>query len=112
MPFALTKTEQADYDAVMNVVLGRTRGAKMQWEGSAGPSVQVTTKLKWPDCKHLYLTIKDELHDMPIPGTNLFYFVGTIGVNFGKGGFRISGHTRAVADIAKSQTRGVLHVEN
>src|SRR5512140_1615934 len=101
MPFKLTKVEQEDYDAVMNVVLGRTRGASMRWEGSAGPSVQVQTKLKWPDCKHLYLTIKDELHDAPIPGTNLFYFVGSVGVNFGKAGFRISGHTRAVADIAK-----------
>ena len=112
MPFDLTKVEQEDYDAIMNVVEGRTRGAKMRWEGNAGPSVQVRTKLKWPDCKHLYLTIKDELHDAPIPDTNLFYFVGSVGVNFGKAGFRISGHTYSTAKIDKSQTRGVLHIEN
>jgi hypothetical protein len=112
MPFALNKIQQQDYDAIMDVVLGRTRGASMRWEGKSGPSVQVETRLKWPDCKALYLTIKDELHDMPIPNTNLYYFVGSVGVNFGKAGFRISGHTRAVADIAKSETRGVLHIEN
>ena len=106
MPFALTKAEQADFDSIMNSV------DRMRWEGSHGPSVQVTTRLKWPDCKHLYLTVKDELHDKNIDGTNLFYIVGTVGVNWGKAGFRISGHTKAVANIANSQTRGVLHVEN
>lgn len=30
MPFALTKTEQADYDAVMNFALGNSRGQKMR----------------------------------------------------------------------------------
>lgn len=78
-----------------------------------GGSVQVQTKLKWEgEGIQLYLRVKEEYHDKRIPGTNLYYFVGTMGVNFGKGGFRISAHTQPKAQIDKSKTRAVLHVEN
>ena len=78
-----------------------------------GGSVQVQTKLKWEgEGIQLYLRVKEEYHDKRIPGTSLYYFVGTMGVNFGKGGFRISAHTQPKAQIAKAKTRAVLHVEN
>lgn len=78
-----------------------------------GGSVQVKTPLRWEgEGIQLYLRVKEEYHDRRIPGTSLYYFVGTMGVNFGKGGFRISAHTRPKAQIDKSKTRAVLHVEN
>ncbi|HEX6630397.1 MAG TPA: hypothetical protein VF048_04865 [Gemmatimonadaceae bacterium] len=78
-----------------------------------GGSVQVQTRLRWEgEGIQLYLRVKEEYHDKRIPGTNLYFFVGTMGVNFGKGGFRISAHTQPKAQIAKAKTRAVLHVEN
>jgi hypothetical protein len=87
----------------------------MKWDQQKGfgPSLQVTTKLKYEgEGKLLYLRVKDEFHDQLIPGQGFYYFVGTMGVNFGKGGFRISAHTKPLAQIDKSTTYTVLHIEN
>ncbi|MGH9585077.1 MAG: hypothetical protein ACRD4O_19325 [Bryobacteraceae bacterium] len=101
------KTALQDYDEIMKSV------QRMNWSGKFGPSVRVETKLKWENaaCRELYLKVKEELHDSRIPGTKLFYYVGGIG-NWGKAGFRISGHTKTADKAGDSETNGVLHVEN
>ena len=89
---------------------------RMSWSGSFGPSVTVETPLKWENeaCRQLYLGLKDTYDDQQILGTRLYYYFGAIG-NWGKAGFRITGHTkprdslRAGKDV---RTAGVLHVEN
>jgi hypothetical protein len=78
-----------------------------------GGSLQVTTPLKWDgEGIVLYLRVKQRYHDKLIPGKGLYYFVGTMDVNWGKAGFRISAHTHNLAAIKKSKTYGVLHIEN
>lgn len=103
----LDKDTQYDYDAIMKAV------DRMNWSGKFGPSVVVETKLKWENakCRNLYLKVKDELQDSRIPGTKLYYYLGKIG-NWGKAGFRISGHTKTSDKVAQAETHGVLHVEN
>lgn len=105
-PFSSRQVRE-DYDAIHRKL------AEMHWSGRYGPSVQVQTKLKWDvkECRELYLRIKGELHDEKIPGTRLYYYVGAIG-NWGKAGFRITGHSKPAAKVKASETHGVLHVEN
>ena len=109
-PRVLTnKQTREDFEATAR------RVEEMDWgrQEGYGPSLQVTTKLKWEgEGRELYLRVLEEYQDRRIPGQNLFYYVGTIDVNWGKGGFRISAHTKPKADIAKSKTFSVLHIEN
>ena len=96
---------------------------ELEWDRQKGygPSLQVETPLKWEgEGRELYLKVHEEFQDQPIPGTRLFYYVGTIGINFGKGGFRISAHSkvRVVQNGGKKVvpqkcvTYTVLHIEN
>lgn len=105
----LSKTLEADYDEIMRYV------DNMRWEGSHGPSCRIQTKIEWKnkDCRELYLYIKDELHDQKFTYNNktLYYYVGAIG-NWGKAGFRITGHSKPSSQVKNSTTFGVLHVEN
>jgi hypothetical protein len=74
--------------------------------------VNISLNPATPAAVQLHDRLMAELDDQPIPGTNLYYFVGTMGVNWGKAGsIRISGHTRPRARIATSSTCGVLHIE-
>jgi len=103
------RTTREDFEAIVRQV------GQMQWgrQKGFGPSLSVTTKLKWEgQGKQLYLRVLEEFQDKKIPETNLYYFVGTLGVNFGKGGFRISAHSHPKASIDKSTTYTVLHIEN
>ena len=98
-----------DFEAIVQKV------QSMQWgrQEGFGPSLTVTTKLKWEgQGRQLYLRVLEEYQDKKIPGENLYYYVGTLGVNRGKGGFRISAHTHPAASIGKSKTYTVLHIEN
>jgi hypothetical protein len=88
---------------------------EINWGQNAGwgPSMTVTTKLRWEgEGIELYMRVLEEYQDKRIPGTNMYYYVGTMDVNFGKAGFRISAHSRPRAQIDKSKTYTVLHVEN
>ena len=91
------------------------RIATQNWESGAGfgPSLQVTTPLKWTDagCRALYLYLKNKYDDQRIPNTRLYFYFGAIG-NFGKAGFRITAHTKQRAQVAKAKTGTVLHIEN
>jgi hypothetical protein len=58
------------------------------------------------------MRVLEEYQDRIIPGEGFYYYVGTMNVNWGKGGFRISAHTHPKASIGKSKTYSVLHVEN
>jgi len=99
---------QSDYQQIMAAL------DRMTWEGSYGPSVRVETKLHRnnPAAVELYQKIKEDLHDKPISGLRLYYYVTGLGVSWGKAGFRITGHTKPSNKIANSSTHGVLHVEN
>lgn len=98
-----------DFEAICNKV----DNYDFQRNKGFGGSLQVKTPLKWEgEGKKLYLRVKDKYHDVRISGQGLWYFVGTMGLNFGKGGFRISGHTRDTSRIKNSETYGVLHIEN
>lgn len=111
-PTPRTLTERStreDFEAIAAQV------SRMDWgrQEGFGPSLQVTTPLKWEgEGIELYMRVHEEYQDRKIPGTRLYYFVGTMGVNYGKGGFRISAHTHPKASIGKSKTYTVLHIEN
>lgn len=103
--------EQAadDFEAIAREV------DKLNWgrQQGFGPSITVKTKLKWEgNGKQLYLKVLETYQDEKIPGTKLWYYVGTMGVNKLKGGFRISAHSKPKDQIAKAVTYVVLHVEN
>ena len=110
-PLTERKTRE-DFEAICKKV------DSMNWgqQKGFGPSLQVETKLKWEgEGKKLYLRVKDEYHDKPIPGQGLYFYVGTMGVNFGKAGFRISAHTVSYdkyKDKKDKVTYTVLHIEN
>lgn len=109
-PRTLTNRQTAEDFAII-----KRKVEEIDWGDKAGwgPSVQVTTRLKWEgEGIELYMRVLEEYQDKKIPGTRLYYYVGTMGVNWGKGGFRISAHTQPKASIAKSKTRTVLHIEN
>lgn len=110
-PLTERKTRE-DFEAICNKVDSMNWGQQKGY----GPSLQVETKLKWEgEGKKLYLRVKDEYHDKPIPGQGLYYYVGTMGVNFGKAGFRISAHTVSYdkyKDKKDKVTYTVLHIEN
>jgi hypothetical protein len=109
-PRTLTERQtREDFEAISRKV------ASLSWDASEGfgPSVTVATKLKWEgEGIELYMRVLEEYQDKRIPGTRLYCYVGTIGVNWGKGGFRISAHSHPKASIGKSKTFTVLHVEN
>jgi hypothetical protein len=100
---------QDDYDNIMRYVRDNN------WSGSFGPTCNVDTRLKWEDddCVELYLAVKDDLHDKSFTFGKrvLYYYVGAIG-NWGKAGFRISGHTKPSGNVGNSKTHGVLHIDN
>ncbi|MEO1494490.1 MAG: hypothetical protein AAFV19_20275 [Pseudomonadota bacterium] len=105
-----SSTQANDFDTIMHYI-----DEVMVWEGRYGPSCRITTKIDWNlrECRELYLYVKDQLHDRPfyVGKKRLYFYVGAIG-NWGKAGFRISGHTKPVAKIKNSATCGVLHIEN
>jgi hypothetical protein len=104
-----TRKIAEDFENIMK------HAASTNWSGKFGPSCQVETKLKWEnrDCRELYMAVKRDLHDQPfsVGKRTLYYYVGAIG-NWGKAGFRISGHTKPKSKIKASETHGVLHIEN
>ena len=103
------RTTREDFEAIARKV------AEMDWgrQQGFGPSLQVTTPLKWADEGiELYLRVHEEYQDVKIPGNNLWYYVGTMGVNKCKAGFRISAHSKPKASIDKAKTYTVLHIEN
>ena len=106
------KKTQQDFELICKQV------DSMNWKQQKGygPSLQVETKLKWEgEGKLLYLRVKDEYHDKPIPDQGLYFYVGTMGVNWGKAGFRISAHTvpyDKYKDKKDKVTYTVLHIEN
>jgi hypothetical protein len=110
VPRTLTERQtREDFEAIARKVDEIAWGANKGF----GPSLTVTTKLKWEgEGIELYMRVLEEYQDKKIPGTKMYFYVGTMGVNFGKGGFRISAHTHPKANIAKSTTYTVLHVEN
>jgi hypothetical protein len=113
----LTEKQQRQVDSDISAVEGAM--GRMNWSGNFGPSVRVETPLRWENeqCRKLYLTLKQKYDDQIISGSSrpkLYYYFGAIG-NWGKAGFRISGHTKQRADLRGGKnvrTEGVLHVEN
>lgn len=111
-PNHLNGTVAGDFDSIMQAV------RRMNWSGQSGPTVWVGTPLKWSDrsCRNLYLAVKQVLHDQPIRvglQSVLYLYVGKIG-NWGKSGFRISGHSKNEAALLAGKnvdTHGVLHVD-
>lgn len=99
---------QDDYDLIMGAV------KRMNWSGTHGPTCRVDTQLTWKNglCRELYTAIKLDLHDVAFMQgkQQLYFYVGALG-NWGKGGFRISGHSKPAANIGSSQTHGVLHID-
>lgn len=79
--------------------------AQMDWNGNWGPTVRVQGNL---DRLRLWAEHKYHHKLIPIRSRKLFYYVGKLR-NWGKTGFRISGHTKT--DPSKSTTFGVLHIE-
>ena len=109
-PRTLSNRQTAeDFQVITNAV------SRMSWgtrEGF-GPSVQVSTKLKWQgEGKELYPRVVEEYQDKRSPEPACFSHVGAMGVNFGKGGLRISAHSHPKASINKNKTFDVLHIEN
>jgi hypothetical protein len=109
-PRTLTERQTIeDFQVIARTVREIKWGQNAGW----GPTVTVTTKLRWEgEGIELYMRVLEEYQDQRIPDTNLYYYVGTMGVNFGKAGFRISAHSRPKAQIDKATTYTVLHVEN
>jgi hypothetical protein len=109
-PRTLTnKQTREDFEMIASEVRRLNWGSRQGY----GPSVKVTTKLKWDgEGRELYMRVLEEYQDRIIPGEGFYYYVGTMNVNWGKGGFRISAHTHPKASIGKSKTYSVLHVEN
>jgi hypothetical protein len=100
---------EADYNDIMRAV------DAMNWSGNSGPTCHVQTRLEWKNrgCRELYLAVKHDLHDQAfgVGKRTLYYYIGAIG-NWGKAGFRISGHSKPLSRIKGSTTCGILHVEN